>query len=226
MSNLATFKSANLPSVKAMSAALKTVKVADVGSIILKMDKTGHWVFGADQTEIESDSTWAVNPLSFIHGYIAWGKQEVLGEKMVGIVEPLPELDAAPAGAAKGWEPQVGFSMRCMSGEDEGIEVRYSTTAVGGKRAVQSLGLEIATHIDEDEATPVAVLKLGKEFYTHKSYGKIYTPVFEIVKWVSMDSKPEAIAASKDEVVAKIEAAEVVEEEAPAETGRRRRTRG
>jgi hypothetical protein len=24
------------------------------------MDKTGHWVFGADQTEVEDDSTWAV----------------------------------------------------------------------------------------------------------------------------------------------------------------------
>jgi hypothetical protein len=37
------------------------------------MDKTGHWVFGIDQTEIEDDSTWAVNPFSFVHGYIAWG---------------------------------------------------------------------------------------------------------------------------------------------------------
>jgi hypothetical protein len=30
-----------------------------------------------------------------------------------------------------------------------------------------------------------------KDHYAHKSYGKIYTPVFEVIEWVSMDGEPE-----------------------------------
>ncbi len=54
-----------------------------ITSVILKMDKGGHWIYGAEQTEVESDSTWAVNPFSFIHGYIAWGDGDVLGDQSV-----------------------------------------------------------------------------------------------------------------------------------------------
>jgi hypothetical protein len=53
----------------------------------------------------------------------------------------------------------------------------------------------------------VPIVRLKKDHYAHKSYGKIYTPVFEIVEWVGMDGAP---------------AEEVPQvEEAPA--GRRRR---
>jgi len=189
MSNITTFSGANLPSVKSLATALRTIE-ADVGSagtVIIKMDKTGHWVFGADQTEIEDDSTWAVNPFSFVHGYIAWGDGEVLAEKMVNVSQPLPELDAAPPGAKKGWETQVGMSIKCLDGEDKGMEARYTTTSVGGKKAVQALAVAIATQVDKDQDKPVPVVELGKEHYTHKSYGRIYTPVFKVIDWVGMD---------------------------------------
>ena len=58
------FNLANLPQVKSLSTALRTIQaeVGPTGVVIIKMDKTGHWVFGADQEEVEADSTWAVNP--------------------------------------------------------------------------------------------------------------------------------------------------------------------
>jgi hypothetical protein len=191
MSNIVTFAGANLPSVKDLSTALRSIEteIGPAGTVIIKMDKTGHWVFGADQTEIEDDSTWAINPLSFVHGYIAWGDGEVLGEKMVSVSQPLPELDAAPPNAKKGWETQVGLSMKCISGEDKGLEARYTTTSVGGKRAVQALAVAIATQVEKDQSKPVPIVRLGKEHYTHKSYGRIYTPVFDIQEWVGMDGE-------------------------------------
>lgn len=199
MSNIATFKSANLPSVQTLSQSLRALEqdVGAVGSVIIKMDKTGHWVFGADQTEAEDDARWAINPFSFVHGYIAWGEGEVLGEKMVSVSEPLPELDAPPPGAKRGWETQVGMSLKCISGEDEGMEARYTVTSVGGKRAVQALAVAIANQVEVDQSKPVPVVLLKKEHYQHKSYGRIYTPVFEIVEWVGMDgeaAEPEAQA--------------------------------
>jgi hypothetical protein len=63
----------------------------------------------------------------------------------------------------------------------------------------------LAEQVDKDQAKPVAIVRLRKDHYAHKSYGKIYTPVFEVVEWVSMDGEP-------------------VPEAAPAPAGRRRRS--
>ena len=209
MSNLTTFSGANLPSVKSLATALRTIEtdVGGAGTVIIKMDKTGHWVFGADQTEIEDASTWAVNPFSFVHGYIAWGDGEVLAEKMVSVSQPLPELDAAPPGAKKGWETQVGMSIKCLDGEDKGMEARYTTTSVGGKKGVQALAVAIATQVEKDQDKPVPVVELGKEHYTHKSYGRIYTPVFKVLDWVGMDGEAPAEEAPAIEAPVEVEAA-------------------
>jgi len=203
MSNLVTFSGANLPAVATLSTSLRAINT-DVGGIgagvaILKMDKTGHWVFGADQTEIEDGSLWAINPFSFVHGYIAWGDGEVLGEKMVSVSQPLPELDAAPPNAKKGWEVQVGLSLKCISGGDKGTEARFTTTSVGGKRAVQTLAVALADQVERDQDKPVAIVQLKKEHYQHKSYGRIYTPIFEVKEWISMDGEPAAAADEQEE---------------------------
>ena len=209
MNDIVNFGNAKLPSVQSLSTALRSLEheVGGSGMAILKMDKTGHWVFGADQTEIEDDSTWAVNPFSFVHGYIAWGEGDVLGEKMVPVAEPLPEMDVPPPGAKRGWELQVGMSLKCMAGDDKGLEVTYNVTSVGGKRAVQKLALDIAAQVEKDQSKPVAAVRLKKEHYTHKSYGRIYTPIFEIVSWVGLDGQADEQSVS----------------EAPAETPTRRR---
>ncbi len=216
MSNMVAFKNANLPSVADLAKSLRNINVnvqAVGGDVLLRMDKTGHWVFGADLTEIEDDSKWAINPLSFVHGYIAWGEGEVLSERMVSVSQPLPELEPAPAGAQRGWEPQAGFSLKCVSGEDAGLDVRFATNSLGGRKAVQKLALDIAAQVERDQNKPVPVVKLKKEHYIHNKYGRIYTPVFEIVNWVSMDGD-----ADTDSGPAVTPAAE-----AEAPEGRRRR---
>ena len=206
MTNLVAFAGSNLPSVQSLSTALRSMETeSSAGSAILKMDRTGHWVFGAGESEVEAESTWAVNPFSFVHGFICWGEGEVLGEKMVNITRPLPELDAAPTGGKRGWETQVGMSLKCLTGEDKGMEVRYSTTSVGGKRSVQALAVAIAGQVDEDQTKPVPVITLKKEFYQHKAYGKIYTPLFDVTEWVGLGG-------------------EEPEEEVAEESGRRRRS--
>ena len=79
--------------------------------------------------------------------------------------------------------------LKCLTGEDEGLECRYTTTSVGGKRAVQELAVAIAAQVEKDPSKPVPIVTLGKDHYQHKSYGRIYTPVFKVVEWVSMDGE-------------------------------------
>ena len=200
--------SAGLPSVASLSSALRTIQtdVGDGGMVILKMDKTGHWVFGADQTEVEDDSVWAVNTFSFVHGYIAWGDGVVLAEKMASVTDPLPETGPAPEAAKRGWEMQVGVTLACTNGEDQGMQARFSATSVGGKRAVQTLAVAIAEQCDKDQTRPVPLVALKKEHYQHKSYGRIFTPIFEITGWASLDTgpddAPDAVEDAVDEEVA------------------------
>lgn len=211
MSNITTFGGANLPSVQSLSGALRSIQseVGPGGTVILKMDKTGHWVFGADQTEVEDGSLWAANPFSFVHGYIAWGNGEVLAEKLVPVSEPLPELEPAPSGAARGWEMQVGMMLVCTNGEDKDMQARFTATSVGGKRAVQALAVAIADQVDKDQTKPVPLLSLTSEHYQHKTYGRIYTPIFQITDWVSMDTASvEETEDAELEVAAEPEAAD------------------
>ena len=59
MSSIVKFSKAGLPAVTSLTTALRQMEneVAAVGTAILKMDKTGHWVFGADQTEVRLSSS-------------------------------------------------------------------------------------------------------------------------------------------------------------------------
>ena len=122
---------------------------------------------------------------------------------MVPVSQPLPEMDVAPPGSKRGWETQVGMSLKCVSGPDKGLEVRYSATSVGGKRAVQALAVAIASQVEQDQSKPVPVVTLKKDHYTHKSYGKIYTPVFDVQQWISMDGGKDADEAQAEEAPAR-----------------------
>jgi len=133
----------------------------------------------------------------------------------VPVSQPLPEVDAAPPQAKRGWEVQLGMSLKCTSGEDKDLEARYTVTSVGGKKAVQALALAIAAQVEKDQSRPVPIVRLRKEHYTHKSYGRIYTPVFDIVEWVGMDGPAETASAPAPSPEA--------DAEAPSAAPRRRR---
>jgi hypothetical protein len=191
-----TFGNAKLPAIATLASALKknVEAIAPSGLAILKFDKTGAWVFGANADEVEEGSLWAVNPYSFSHGYIAWGDGQPVGEVMASMTDDLPNTPALPAGADdKGWQTQVGIALKCISGQDKGLEVRYSTTAVGGKRAVQALGMALAEQIDKDQNNPVAVVKLEGDSYKHSSYGKVHTPEFVIEYFMPLDADLDAV---------------------------------
>ncbi len=129
-------------------------------------------------------------------------------EKMAPVHEPLPETGPAPETAKRGWEMQVGMTLACTNGEDKGLQARYTATSVGGKRAVQALALAIADQADKNPDKPVPLVRLKKEHYQHKSYGRIYTPVFEVLEWVGLNGE----GASEEAPAAE-----------PAAGGRRRR---
>lgn len=158
----------------------------------------GDYFYGADSTDIEEGSLWAVNPGSFVHGYQAWGDGELLGEEMASMQEapivksnlPVYSYKHPETGteATAEWKPLRGFILVCTNGEDEREQCFLSGTSLGLKNAVDGLVQEVVDHMGEDPGTPVPIVSLGSDSYKHKKWGVIDFPVFKVVDWATMDA--------------------------------------
>lgn len=169
----------------------------------LKMDKgSGEWVYGQEETVVEPDSLWAVNPTSIKHGWVAWDTNAggaPVQEIMVPISRPLPAQDALPAlpmgtpdrktGRSEQlvYQRQQAIDLVCISGEDEGVQVEYKQSSVGAMKLFASVTNALLDQLGKDPDRIVPVGKLTADQYKHKQYGKIYNPIFQITEWRTID---------------------------------------
>jgi hypothetical protein len=222
----------NLPAVnpqvlgKALSTATQRMAL-DSGDVpFLRLIKSGEWVYSADDVDVQDGSLWAVNPSSFMEGYVAWGEGELVDERMslmTGVPIVASELPAVPE-AKRGWEKQIGFQLYCLNGEDKGTQVIYKTSSKGGVKATRALINEVVNQINADPASIVPHIALLMDSYKHKTYGKIYYPVFEIKAWGTFEQSAPTEAEPVEDVpdTAQPEAATEAAP-APAQPERKRR---
>ena len=227
-------ENSNLPANIGNMATALAASVVAAGSPIgtdqyMKCAK-GEWSYGADDTQPEEDSVWAVNPMGFQHGFISWGSKSrgnagvMTGEYMVPATDPMPDGDLL-AVVNGDWSKAVAVQLRCTNGEDEGIQAVYKTNSSGGRKAYAKLLQALVARIDGGAAKCVPLVKLGVDSYNHKEYGKIYTPEMEVVGWTDMegmptDEQPETLAAPEAEAAVparRTRTAAVVEPEEEAE---------
>lgn len=161
------------------------------GVPLLRLLKEGSWVFGQKDDAVQDGSSWAVNPLSIQHGYVAWTKHEgntknsIVGEVMAPIFEAKP---AKPALAEGQWpyEEQRSMGLRCLDGDDEGTEVVYKTNSRGGMRAMDELLAALQGHLQEDPRFPCPVIQLDADHYQHPKHGRIWIPILTVADWATM----------------------------------------
>jgi hypothetical protein len=165
-------------------------RAASGGAMFLRMQKgTGEWSYGVDGEPLPAKTILAVNPASFVHGWIAWrdttsgAPVEKLGEKMVAAFEPMPESGPTPGGARK-WDVQQGVGFKRM---DTGEPLVYLTTSVGGLRAVTELRDKVLQKLAGQGDDVIALVRLEHDSYKHqnKMFGTIFIPIFNITGWCS-----------------------------------------
>lgn len=197
----------------ALQQAAQHLQMTEGDTPFLRLQKSGEWVYGADDLEVQDGSQWAVNPHSFSEGYVAWGDGELLGEEMslmTGVPIDKNQLDKID-GAKRGWEKQIGFQLRCLNGEDVGTQVLYKTSSKGGMKAVRKLIAAVVAQINTKPTVIMPVVNLSEDSYKHKTYGKIYFPIFEIKEWKTLTDDtssapaPTAAVAEPDVAEPKIE---------------------
>lgn len=203
------------------------------GSIFLKMAKDGEWSYGAEEEVPEDDSKWAINPNSIQQGYICWPTAEdargggPVAEQMYDAGADIPFITEMPHHEDCKWTDQLSINMKCISGEDKDLEVVYKTNSKSGVAELNNI-IDAIVEQMEDGGAPIPVVHLRNDHYRHKKYGKIYTPVLDIVNWMGVpstpesedDDEPEAPKASKRTRKAKEEVEP--EEEAPKTRSRRK----
>lgn len=195
---------ASLQNLKAGLANVKATTKTKGGEPIMRLGRDGKWIFGAENLEVEAGSKWAINPLSLQHGFICWKvipqgskeKPELLGEEMVSMFEAKPLKGSLPDYGHE-WADCLSFNILCLDGEDEGEQMLFKTSSTGGLKASLEFVGQLMAHLDADADHPVAVVELKSDSYQHKTYGKTYFPVFDIVDWVGMDGVAEAPAAAE-----------------------------
>lgn len=169
------------------------------GKPILRLLKSGIWVFGQTDDPVQEGSRWAVNPRSVMHGFTCWSdypgntKNELLGERMVPVTERKP-VKPEPIGGFE-WKEQRVFDVKCMTGDDEGTEVVFKTASIGGMRAFDVFLAELGKQARKDPGHLVAILEFEVTSYQHVKYGQIFNPVLNIVGWADMDGNPAGSAA-------------------------------
>jgi hypothetical protein len=154
------------------------------GLPFLGLDKFGVWKYGQDATEVERGSVWALDLRTAKWGWIAWEDGRPSGEIMVSIAADRPHQNSLDAG--KPWQDQVSMEVVCCSGEDIGLRALYKTSSMGGVQGFMAFKEIARRHIPASPQTPIAVVQLLTTSYDHKKYGKIFKPIFQIVKWVGL----------------------------------------
>ncbi len=194
----------------------------------------GIWVFGQEAVENEEGAQWAINPLSFEHGYVCWMNKKIAGEAMVavGVAKPPREslVDHGTFTDGKGkeiqttWDEQMTIRLKCVAGEDEGTEVDFRTSTVGGISCIKAIAKAVGGRISSGKTDVVAVVALTNDSYTHAEYGKTYVPTMTIESWMEIDGDAAGpVEVSESETVEAVE--EVADTEEPATKPRRRRAR-
>lgn len=177
----------------------------------LKLSRAGEWLYGQDDTEVIEGSRWAVNPQSLEYGYIAWPDPDKgvaadpEGEVMVPITRPLPAIDTLrtrhPDGRTtgkNGWQYQQSVVLVCIDGEDEGTVCQYKASSVGSQKLFSKLINDISTQIAKGSDAIVPIITMKTDSYKHKSYGKIYNPLWEVLEFLTMGAPAETEAPAEE----------------------------
>lgn len=197
--------STGMGALGALRTGLQNVrtKLPEVGgSPYLRLLKDGDWVFGQEDNAVVKGTEAVINPMSIKHGYSCWtnrqpgqGKNESLGELMVGLGAPLPAMHELPqhsdAGVPCPWKDQIAMDVKFIGGKHKGAQVQWKVSSVGGLNAARVILDAILTKLDEGTEFVCPIIALDSDHYRHATYGKTYTPKLEVVGWMDLEGNEE-----------------------------------
>jgi hypothetical protein len=117
------------------------------------------------------------------------GPNKALGERVVPISQPKPDVMELPDKGGAEWQEQWTVNLKCVNGTDAGAEVVYKPTTIGGIQAIAALIEMVRDRINggQHDGKVAPIVRLEKDSYQHSQYGRVWTPVLTIVDWMTLD---------------------------------------
>lgn len=229
MNDLVKFSQGGLPAnpdelVAGLQNVGQSLQGTTGGIPFLRLLKSGIYAYGPENIEPEQGSEWAINPYSLMHGWACWGEGELLDERMVPSNQPAPAKGELPD-LGHAWGQQVSMQLQCLNGEDAGTVVLYKGTAIGLRNAVKELINKLIAQAKGDPENIVPVVELEADSYNHKTYGQIFYPVLDIVRWVSVETGEPSAPKVTDETQVEDPAGDEAEAPAAEQAPPKRRVR-
>ena len=180
-------------------AESRSTTILGSGQPLLRLLKSGEFVFGQDNIEVQEGSRWLVNTVTLAHGWSCWvdagNKNELRGEVMTSMLRDKPPEPQPIAGTA--FKEQRSFELKCLDGEDAGVTVLYKNTSDGGMKAADTLLLSIQQQASiKGNIYLFPIVTLQQTSYQHPKWGLTYKPIFLIQGWADMAGNPEGPKAS------------------------------
>ena len=150
---------------------------------ILKMSKSGTWVFGAENTPM-TETRFATDVPGAQRGWVCFVDGECVEEKMVPVAsgktiseDELP--DHGPYEKDDGWVESASIQLRSI---ETGEEFLFKPTSHGGRSAIGALLTKFGYRLSMGKSG-IAIINLEVSSYEHKRYGTVFKPVLKIVSW-------------------------------------------
>ena len=188
----------------------------------MKMTKSGQWLFGSENDEVEENSQWLIDPRESQAGFVSWGDSggppvaEVMGG---GKRPPVNRADLPDTGFP--WDVQKAIQMVCISGDDAGTAVLYKTNSKGGLTAITRVLQDVTARARAGDAKVFPIVTLHHT--TGKSnWGMVSYPELKQQDWIDVDDF-EAMAGGDGPAEALPEPEPEPEPEPPTPIRRRRK---
>jgi hypothetical protein len=190
------------------------------GDLLKFSGKTGVWTAGAQGIEIPIGSKLVAIVPEMLAGFVKWVDGELVEQAMQPITETydpktlrasLGDLDPAkwPRSDDDGrpedpWKEAAYLPLKDLV---KGAKFTYSTSSVGGTRAVKQL---VATYAWQIRAAPettaghLPVVELGARSYKHpdRKRGTIFNPVLTGIDWVAASAVADKSDDRQDDMFA------------------------
>ncbi len=156
----------------------------------------GEFLFGQDKEEVPLGTKFIANMAGLKIGWKRWGAKKVIDERMGLLSEgfripsrsELGDMDQSQwereekdGSLRDPWQLTNELTFLPVDGDEEFV---FGASSKGGIGAIGQLCKDYGK-LYRQKPGKAPVIKLGRNSYLHKTFGKLYNPVFELVDWVN-----------------------------------------
>jgi|6_EtaG_2_1085325.scaffolds.fasta_scaffold00782_15 hypothetical protein len=192
---------ANLPAVDGNALANALNEAADEATTggassvdyLSFSGKSGEYSLGRDQSGIDPDQLYLVEPHSFIEGWLCWKNSKPIARIEWSVLrraeqsvhkDSLEDHGPYRESSGEGWQQLLGFGL--LTCDNAFAQVKFSSTSKSGRNSIGDLMKAIGVRSAAEEPDMPMIYFGATEFEAQGN--KNYKPLLDVEAWVSRES--------------------------------------